>query len=210
MFFNKFKKNKVEDKDKQDVVYLWTMGIPDWLRNKLWTLVISNDLGINENLYNYYAKNTEEFRFILDQILHNKGEITPEGESNEIETEFEGIPVFENNKMNENYATINDPLMNEIIADIHKSYKRFHKHISANNIVQAQFKEDLFHVLRVFTQYRPDINYCRQIAYIATIIYLNSDDYYQTFVTLSNFIVPTFLIKFFRREEVFVKINFNV
>jgi hypothetical protein len=206
MFFNKFKKTRVEEKDKQDMVYLWTMGIPDWLRNKLWSLVISNDLGINENLYNFYLKNIEGLRFVLDQVLHN--EKTP-GADNEIEAEFEGIPVYENNKMVDGDShTISDPLVNEIITDIHKSYKKFEKYISANNILQAQFKEDMFHLLRVFTYYRPDINYCRQIAYIATVLYLNSDDYYQGFVILCNFVIPSYLMKFFRREEVFVSIVF--
>jgi hypothetical protein len=205
LIFYKFKKTGVEEKDKQDMVYLWTMGIPDWLRNKLWSLVISNDLGINENLYNFYLKNIEGLRFFLDQVLHT-GKLTPEG-NNEIESEFEGIPVYENNKMENNYQTITDPLVHEIITDIHKSYKKFENYISANNIVQAQFKEDMFHLLRVFTYYRPDINYSRQIAYIATILYLNSDDYYQAFVILCNFVIPSYLMKFFRREEVFVRMS---
>ena len=203
----------LEEKDKQDVVYLWTLGIPEWLRKKLWYLVISNDLDITENMFNFFLKRAELIEFEGDAVLDRKNmqETTPGfSENPQIVGEFDGVPIVEdtNNKMIETcYKNLYNPLLNEIILDVHKSYKKFEKTIKLNLIEEKKFKEDLFKILRCFVNFRCDITYTRQIAYIASILYLNSDDYFQAFVLLSNFIIPSFLLKFLTREEIFIKVR---
>jgi hypothetical protein len=219
-------KKKIEEKDKQDVAYLWFLGIPDWLRKKLWSLIITNDLDINENLFNHFLRKNEMIEFYGDTAVDrgNQQEVTP-GEFDEqnlnpnlnsnnlrpnqkIVGEYDGIPIIEDSEpkiteMRDNNVT--DPLLNEIIIDVHKCYRKFEDYIKMNNLENKKFKEDLFKILRIFTNYRPDITYSRQIGYITTIFYLNSEDYYQAFVLSSNFIVHSFLTNFLNKDEIFMK-----
>jgi hypothetical protein len=193
------------EKEKQNVIYLWTLGIPDWLRKKLWSLVIGNDLEINENLFNFYLKLNEQIEFQEDTAFDRKKfEETPGyNEEPNIVGEFEGIPVLETNKMIEtSYNNIDNPVLNEIILDVHKSYKKFIKNIKTE---EKKFKEDLFKVLRAFNNYRPDIPFSRSIAYISTVLYLNSEDFYLTFINLCNFIIPSFLRNFLIKDELYIK-----
>lgn len=219
-------KKKLEEKDKQDVAYLWFLGIPDWLRKKLWALIISNDLDINENLFNHFLRKNEQIEFYGDTAVDrgNPQEVTPgEFDMEDLKSnnprqiqnivgEFDGVPIIEESEpkvtqMRENNVTDNvtDPLLNEIIIDVHKCFRKFEEYIKMNNLENKKFKEDLFKILRIFTNYRPDITYSRQIGYITTILYLNSEDYYQAFVLSSNFIVHSFLTNFLNKDEIFMK-----
>jgi hypothetical protein len=205
---NKKTKLIIEEKDKQDVVYLWFLGIPNWLRKKLWSLVIANDINFNENLFNFYLKKNENIEFDED-ILTDRNinlEMTPKARNEKIMAEIKGIQVVDDNKMIDGpFYKLNNPLVNEIISDVQKSYRRFEEQIKSENVEEKIFKVELFKILRIFTNYRPDITYSRPIAYIATVFYLNSEDFYQSFILTSNFIIPSFLTKFLIRDEIFIK-----
>ena len=65
-------------------------------------------------------------------------------------------------------------------------------------------QKELFEIIRIFCMSRPDVTYTKQITYITFFIYLNSENFYMAFVNLTNLVVSTHLIKFFRNEEIFV------
>ena len=197
-----------DEKEKENVAYLWLLGIPRWLRKKLWSLVISNDLSINENLFNFYLDKIEEIEFFSDMAIDRKyiRETPLNFEEAQIIGEIDGIPIYDKTKVIEaTYNTINNPLLIEIIADINKTFKKFEAVIRDANIEEKKFKDDLFKILRIFTYFRADISYCQPIAFIASILYLNSEDFYEAFVMCCNFIIPSFLTKFLTKDEVFIK-----
>lgn len=205
---NNNKKSKNLDNNvnsKQDVVYLWTLGIPEWLRKKFWALVITNSLGITENLFNFYIKNLENN--LVDCTFDNRISIQPNGAevAPAIQEEFDGIPVVEQAKLTCSLFKVRNTNFSEMKSDINKCYKNFKKFIDLNLIEELKFKEDLYKILTAFMQYRLDVQYAKQITYIATIFYLNSEDYFQTFICLANFLANHYCIKFMNREEAFVK-----
>ena len=51
------KKNiEILKSNHQKILYLWTLGLPTWLRKNLWNIVIGNELEITENLFQGYIK----------------------------------------------------------------------------------------------------------------------------------------------------------
>ena len=51
---------------KEEVLYLWTLGLPSWLRQKMWKIVVGDTLDISENLCNGFISSDDE-----DEILHS-------------------------------------------------------------------------------------------------------------------------------------------
>jgi hypothetical protein len=192
----------INEKDRQEVAYLWFLGIPSWLRKNMWTLIISNNLNINENLFNFFLQKIESIEFNGDDVTERRMSFKM-GDENE----GGGIKYCETNfNENENSTCHNDdPLFYEIVHDVRKCYQKYGEFAVNLNIEEKKFKEDLFKLIRIFTNYRPDITYSRPLAYISTIFYMNSEDYYQTFVLIANFIIPSFFSKFLNRDEIFVK-----
>lgn len=204
-------RNKIanDENSKQDVVYLWALGVPDWLRKKLWALVLTNSIGITENLFNCYIQDieTHEFTETVKSNLPNGAEPSPFSRNNA--EEFEGVQVVESNKMTtSNFNQIQSSQSNEITVDVNKCFKKFEANIKADNIEEKKFKDDLYRIVKAFTKYRLDVQYTRQIAYIASVLYLNSEDFYQTFVGLTNFMATSYCLKFMNREEAFVINNY--
>ncbi len=42
--------------NKEEILYLWTLGLPPWLRKYLWNIVIGNELEITEALFQGFIK----------------------------------------------------------------------------------------------------------------------------------------------------------
>jgi hypothetical protein len=190
----------LEEKDKSEFLYLWTLGVPDWLRKKLWSLVIGNESGITENLFNFHLKQVEEVNFDdLNKALcqpPNGNKVQPQSNSNTATIK----PIKSKLHITE------DPILNEMIHDIVKISNKYSFQIKESNIELNSFMMDLFKVVRVFTLFRPDITYSKQITYISTILLLNSENYYNAFISLVNFAIPSFIAKFLTRDEIYVNL----
>ena len=52
-----------DNKNQSDVIFLWILGLPGWLRSKLWPLVIGNHIQISENLFQNYNLLIENIDF---------------------------------------------------------------------------------------------------------------------------------------------------
>ena len=202
----------LDDKDRSEFLFLWTHGIPDWLRKKLWPLVIGNESVITENLFNFYLKQIESINFkeILQYYQKNDLGISNKDELENGNPNLKNSPNFETlRKFKHKIHVSDDPIFNEIINDIYKITLRLEAEIIKNKFDVNEFMDDLFKTVRVFTLIRPDITYSKQISYLSAILLLNSDNYYSAFVCLINFAIPGFMMKFLTRDELYVKYKNN-
>lgn len=72
-----------------------------------------------------------------------------------------------------------------------------------------EFKKEVLIVVLCFNKLRPDIPYSLDLAYIAVIVMLQSEDYYSGFTTFSNIIIDNYFSEFFKDNEKFVKSRFS-
>ena len=188
--FKRSKSNKMEYDNllnKSEFYHLWTYGIPSFVRKRIWPIIIGNDLSITENFVNHYVKLIEKIEFEeLNKLMK------------------ENIK----NKIDEPLEISEDIVLNEMLNDILIiSNKVFENEIKKTDYDINTFSSNLFKIVRIFILYRQDINYSTQLVYISSILLLNSEDYFQAFVNLVNFIIPTCLIKFLKNKEDFIQIR---
>lgn len=185
----------LDDKDKNEFLFLWTLGLPQWLRKKIWNLVIGNKSGVSENLFNHHLKLVENVNF--EELLKLAGCNNINKKSN-----FNNYPMPL--KLKSRLQVSEEPILNAIINDVLKISLKYINEIIDENLEFDLFVQDLFKIVRVFTLFRPDITYSKQITYISTIILLNSENYYSAFVTIANFSISSFVMKFLTRDEIYV------
>jgi hypothetical protein len=187
--------------------------------------MIGNKSSINENIFNFYLRQVEEVNFKeISKSIEEKYQTEKlENIKNEQEIESNNNNINNNTlkkKILEKKATLDkinfektvktitstpEPLLNEIIIDIVNISLRFFEEIKEYlHIEIITLQSELFEIIRIFCMSRPDVTYTKQITYIAFFLYLNSENYYMAFVNLTNLVVSTHLIKFFRNEEIFV------
>ena len=188
-----FEKKIINKKNQSDVIFLWIMGLPQWLRKKIWPLVIGNEILITENLFQELKLKIEKISF---STLRNLDIIKLS--SNDFKKFF-----------NINITNVNDVLI-DIVNHVIKLTMKFKDYILKNNFEEYKFKQDLFTILRVYTLYRPDFAYSKNLAYISIILLLNCENYYSSFVCLMNLIIPGYLAKFQLRDENYVKNLMNI
>ena len=85
-------------------------------------------------------------------------------------------------------------LVKDITNDIELYYKRHENIIKAEK--KINFKEDVLVIVRSFCFFRLDIIYQKDITEIASFIYLNTNNYYDAFRILCNFITPSYLFDY--------------
>lgn len=184
------------------------LGIPDFLRKKLWPLVIGNDLCITEPLFQHYLKQVEVVDLNINEetvFKSTAGNVNTNGNdpNSSNHNQFEVNP----NLLRCTLTPNENPMMNLIIYDIHKIYRKLSNVISIKNIEEKKIKSDLFKIIRMFTLLRSDITYCKQITYISMIFLLNCENFYSAFECLMNFTIPSFISKFLLNDEKFVIIE---
>ena len=195
----------IDEKNKSDVIYLWMLGIPDFLRKKLWPLVIGNDLCITEPLFQHYLKQVEVIDLTVNEeniFKSTVGNINTNG--NDPNTSNGNQLELCQNILRYSSTPNENPMMNLIIYDIHKIYRKLSNDVLKLNIEEKKIKSDLFKIIRMFTLLRTDITYSKQITYISMIFLLNCETFYSAFECLMNFTIPSFISKFLLNDENFV------
>jgi len=202
-------KKVIEEKDRAEFFYFLSLGIPDWLRKRLWPLMIGNESSINENIFNFYLKQVEQVDFIeistnIDEKFKEQSQKTSKSRNIYLKKASTHMIDFEKSvkKIQLNFSL--EPLLNEIIIDIINISKKFNSEIVQNNIEKLTLQKELFQIIRVFCMSRPDVTYSKQITYISLFLYLNSENFYTAFVNLSNIMISSYLIKFLTNDEIFV------
>ena len=178
----------VEIYDKYTFFEYWELGLPKFIRKKLWPIIIGNRAGITENLVEYYSKNIETLDFKQLNALY--------------------LNYLQNKQEREEITFSEDYLMNQILNDILKiTNTKYQLEIFNLQISPENFADSLFKIIRIFTLYRQDIIYSKEIAYISTIFLLNSENYFQALVNMVNFVLDSPGIKFIQKNEEFIKIR---
>ena len=178
----------VEIYDKYQFFKYWELGLPKFIRKKLWPIIIGNRAGITENLVEYYSKNIELLDFKQLNVLY--------------------LNYLKNKKEQDEIIFSEDILMNQIINDILKiTNNKYQLEIFNLQMTKETFAHSLFKIIRIFTLYRQDIIYSKEIAYISTIFLLNSENYFQALVNMVNFVLDSPGIKFIQKNEQFIKIR---
>ena len=81
---NKKKMNKFENLEEninilksnnQEILYLWSLGLPNWIRKNLWSIVIGNELEISEKLFHGYTKQILKESKMFDKNKINKDKV---------------------------------------------------------------------------------------------------------------------------------------
>ena len=169
--------------NNQEILYLWTLGLPIWLRKNLWNIVIGNELEITENLFQGYIKTI--FREYINLQNSNNSGINRISKSTYCSSNL-----------------ISDDFTNNVIKDINNDIEKYYQRnieiIKAEN--KTNFKEDVYIIVRCFTSYRLDVLYNKQITEFASFIYLNTDNYYDAFKILCNIVIPTYLFDFIQND----------
>ena len=165
--------------NNEEILYLWTLGLPPWLRKYLWNIVIGNELEITKNLFQGYVK------AIQAEILKTSN-LTNRVSKSTYNTSLISSEDIKNN------------LVKDITNDIQSYYN---KNINIiNNENKTNFKEEVLIVVRSFCLFRLDILYAKEITEIASFIYLNTENYYDTFRILCNLIIPSYLFDFLQND----------
>jgi hypothetical protein len=168
----------------QEILNLWTFGLPPWLRKNLWNIVIGNELEITENLFQGYIKTI--FREYINLQNSNNSGINRISKSTYCSSSLIAAEEIKNN------------VIKDINNDTEKCYQRYIEIIKSEN--KTNFKEDVFIIVRCFTSFRLDVLYSKQITELASFIYLNTDTYYDAFRILCNVIIPTYLFDFIQND----------
>lgn len=300
-------KNKIIEQVKQDISnfrYIWTLGIPEFIRNKIWKILIKNNLFINEVLFsklieNFQLKNinignsinlSDNFNNILiDSLNSNFNKKLDQIISNEKMTNFN---IIKENKCNENLSQncllneLNDEEENEqknnkneiinykndyrkksiilldkiqksnelkisndennmfykmVLDDINKAfldldiciedlrnyklsnYDNSNEINNTNNISKIKnsvnnedvvyklenFKKEVLIIILCFNNFRKDVSYNIDLTYLSLVISCNSENYFQAFVNLTNFVCGSYLIHFLKDSDKFIKTRIN-
>lgn len=162
--------------NNEEILYLWTLGLPTWLRKYLWNIIIGNELEITEILFQGYIKTIyREYSSINNRISKS--------------TVCTSLISNEDNKYN---------LGKDVNRDIDLYYKNNEDIIKSEK--KTNFKEDVYVIVRSFCFFRLDVLYTKQITELASFIYLNADSYFVAFRILCNLIIPSYLFDFLQND----------
>ena len=196
----------LNEKDKSDFVFFFTnYGIPNWLRKSLYIILIKNSLNVSEILFDKFLKKVEPLELEWNEMKQSFECMMPDSV-----LEVGKEEAYKSNSQEKNSiidTNSNSFILREIITDIEKSFKKFRIQIFYAKFSEKQFKLELFKILRVFTLERADIPYFKNLAYMAILFLLNSENYYKAYLLLVNFICfhSDFLLKYQIRDELFIK-----
>lgn len=174
--------------DENKFYDLWTLGLPKDIRMKMWPIIIGNGSFITEELVRLYLDKIESLESINFEELQSK-----------VLQSSTKLLLFENIELNE--------ITNDIIKTT--NYPKLLSRLEKDKIDQIEFMNNLFKIIRIFTLFRKDITYSKQLVYFSVIFLLNSDNYVQAFKNLVNFVVPTCFGKYLKHDEAFIKIRID-
>ena len=179
--YNQFIYNPNEDKRKTKLMKIWSLGLPSWLRENMWKLVIGNELNISiVLLQGYFNLANDEY-----QKIHIEQNNIINGSSDIIEDEFNEHDL--------------------IVKDCEKIIKRFSKYLQPNTDIDI-FQKEIYKIVRSFCFYRPDIIYSKIITEFAILFYyIFSKNEFDAFISLSNFLINNYLFSHIQNDTLYMK-----
>ena len=175
---------KILQSNHEEILYLWTLGLPPWLRKNLWNIVVGNELEITQNLFQGYIKSLLA-EYINYQNIQNSS-INRISKSTHCSSSLITLDEMKNN------------IIKEVNNDIEKIYQKNESIIKSEK--KIKFKEEVYIIVGCFTSFRLDVLYSKQITELVSFIYLNTDNYYDAFRIFCNLVIPTYLFDFIQND----------
>ena len=187
---NKIRENEFiykpnEDKRKTKLIKIWSLGLPFWLRENMWKLIIGNELNISLSLFQgYFNLANDEYEKLIEEknnMINGCSDIIEEG-YNEIEL---------------------------ILKDCDKILKRYKKKFE-RDINLGCCRKEIYKLIRSFCFYRPDILYSKNISeFTFLFFYLFGKNETDTFIALSNFIINNYFFWHIQNDTLYMKNQLN-
>jgi hypothetical protein len=102
---------KILEDNKIDFIFIWNLGIPSFVRSRIWQILIQDQLNFSENLFNYFLNICENFDDNAKTLNCNKSSVTKD-----------------------------EVLISSITHDVIKTYSKFKKEISDILCDEKEFK----------------------------------------------------------------------
>ena len=172
--------------DYNEFFYLYKLGLPKNLRNKIWTLLIRNICGITLDLYKSYFNYIKDIDFeelIKDYEQNNNINQTIENLEEEDET---------------NKYIINQILMD--IIEIKKLFKPYMKN-------EYKILPKVYRIVKIFFLMRPDISYNKSLINFAFIFMLECRDEFISFRNIFNLICSNNTLQYYLKNETYIRIR---
>ena len=169
--------------DYNEFLFLYKIGIPDYLRSKIWTLLIGNTCGITLDLYKSYFNLIKNIDF--EELIKHKN----------LE---EYLETLEEEDDEENKIIINQILTDifeikdTFISGIEKPYKILWK---------------VYRIVRIFFLMRPDISYNKSLINFSFIFILVCEDEFISFRNIFNLVCSNNTLQFYLKNENYIRIR---
>jgi hypothetical protein len=165
--------------DYNEFLYFYSYGLPNKIREKLWTILIGNSSGINKKLYNKYKESIKAINFedIIKEYDHNKNNIIKD----------------DNNKDKKKF--------NQKISDILDLKDVF---IITYTINPNRILSSVYTITQVFFLMRPDCKYNKSIISLSYLFVLVFKDEYLSFCNLYNLICSSSILEYYHKNEKFI------
>ena len=179
---NEYTLKENDDKGKIKLFKIWSLGLPFWLRENMWKIIIGNKLNISlilfQGLFNIANDEYKKYKNDKNDIINGSSDIIEENNYNDMEI---------------------------ISKDCDKIIKRFKNNFSSKTNFYY-IKKEISKIVRTFLLYRPDILYSKIISEFCVLFYnIFNRNEYETFVVLSNFIINNYFLMHIQNDTLFMK-----
>ena len=161
-----------------DFYALYNLGLPFFVRRKVWKFLIGNPCNISKNLFDTYASQVETVN-------------------------FETIDMKYHEDINEVFSS--DYIINQMLIDIIKIKDLFLCELIDRKIEQNLAMSQAYRIIRTFFFIRNDINYNKNLIPLIFIFLILGENEFNTFSNIFNLISGTNSIKYLLGDEQFIK-----
>ena len=172
---------EIDNKKKlseNDFFALYDLGLPFFVRRKIWKFLIGNPCNISQILYNSYITQVENVNFDVIDIKYHEN-------------------------VNEVFSC--DYIINQMVVDIVKIKDLFLCELISKKLEQNLVMLETFKIIRVFFMIRNDLTYNKNIIPLIFIFLILGENEYNTFCNIFNLICGTNIIKYLLGDEQFIK-----
>jgi len=161
-----------------DFYELYNLGLPFFVRRKVWKFLIGNPCNISKNLFDTYVSQIEAVNFdTIDMKYHED--------------------------INEVFSS--DYIINQMLIDIIKIKDLFLCELIDRKIEQNIAMSQTYRIIRTFFFIRNDINYNKNLIPLIFIFLILGENEFNTFSNIFNLISCTNSIKYLLGDEQFIK-----
>ena len=163
---------------ESDFYTLYNLGLPFFVRRKIWKFLIGNPCNISKILYDAYVSQVETVNFDTIDIKYHED-------------------------VNEVFSC--DYIINQMIVDIIKIKDLFLCELITRKLEQNVVMLEAYKIIRTFFMIRNDLNYNKNIIPLIFIFLILGENEFNTFSNIYNLICGTNTIKYLLGDEQFVK-----